>query len=192
MEQQVPHRIMHMVHLLGNVQFQRGKVTISAASPPCQFLPSGLRIWYLFESRVIQQVFSATDSSRKRWNKYFIFNLLKSNVVCKRVLEGAQSCWSQICDSKVDFFDWFDLAFERRGTQRKLWAPVLHIWPKFTLQKYFRGFCLGSEIFFRVYIFWYISALAICSVWFMESLQRQFYEALRLEVPWRKKACREL
>lgn len=132
---------------------------------------------HFFESRVIQQVFSATDSSRKRWNKYFIFNLLKSNVVCNRVLEGAQPCWKQICDSKLDFFDWFNLAFERRGAQRKLWAPVLYIWPKFSLQKYFRCFGLGSGISFRMYIFWYIPALAMCSVWFMESLQR-FHKVL--------------
>lgn len=104
-----------------------------------------LHVWeyqrdhHLFESWVIQQVFSATDSSRKRLNKYFIFNLLKSNVVCNRVLEGAQPCWKQICDSKLDVFDWFDLAFERRGAQRKLWAPVLYIWPKFSLQKFWVG-----------------------------------------------------
>lgn len=72
-----------------------GKTVISAAPPPFRsenmISPS---LW------VIQQVFGASDSSRKRWNKYFIFHLLKNNEVCNRVLAGAQSCLNQICDSK--------------------------------------------------------------------------------------------
>lgn len=78
-----------------------GKTIISAVPPSCLF-PSGLRIWchHLFELWVIQQALGATDSSRKRRNKYFIFHLLKNNVVCNRVQAGAQSCLNQICDSK--------------------------------------------------------------------------------------------
>lgn len=39
-----------------------------------------------------------------------------------------------------------------RGAQRKQRASVVHIWPNPRLQKYLRGFCLGSEISFRLCI----------------------------------------
>lgn len=106
MEQQLLCRVMHTVHLLENIVQAFfcliSVVRLISAVPPSCFFPSSLRIQchHFFELQVIQQAFGATDSSRKRRNKYFIFHLLKSNVVWNRVQAGAQSCLNQICASK--------------------------------------------------------------------------------------------
>lgn len=125
-----------------------GKTPISSAPLPCLLSSLGLRIWYHhpFEFQVIQQVFSATESSRKRCNKYFIFHLLKNHVICKRVLAGLSLAWIKSGIPSWTSFDWFNLAFECRVAQRKPWASALHIWPTLTLRKRYRGFCLGLAL----------------------------------------------